>query len=119
MTIRLRNLEEVKREDFCWGWIRWLMNDQVDPDAQQTVGVVQIDAGQRNPTHCHPNCEELLYVISGACEHALGDEVITMRQGDMIRIPAGVPHYARTVGDQPVQAIIIYSTGDRKTEMVQ
>lgn len=115
MPIRLQNFEASETETFDWGWIRWLMSARLETGAAQTVGVVQIDAGRRNPRHMHPNCEELLYVTAGRCEHILGSDSVTMKPGDLIRIPIGVPHYAECIGDEPIQAIIVFSSGDRQT----
>lgn len=117
MTIQLSNYEKIEPETYPWGWIRWLMNDKIASGTNQTVGIVQIDPGQRNPMHGHPNCEELLYVLSGECHHVLGDEAVTMKAGDMIRIPAGQEHYAECTSSEPLQAMIIFSTGQRETKM--
>ena len=69
----------VPSNAFRGGAIKWLCNDQIDPEAEMTFGVVYINAGEGNPTHYHPNCEELIYVLSGECDHKLGDEVIPLR----------------------------------------
>lgn len=102
---------EVK---YSWGWIRWLMNANIDPEASQTLGIVQINPGQRNPLHMHPNCEELLYVISGSAENIIGNSRVTIGPGDLIRIPKGVPHQAITIGNKPFRAVISYSSSDRQ-----
>lgn len=101
--------------EFPWGAIKWLMNDELDGDTEQTFGVVCIGTGQKNPRHYHPNCEELLYVLSGSCDHSLGDRTYPMVPGDLIRIPAGVLHHAESNGWEPLRAIISFSSGDRKT----
>jgi mannose-6-phosphate isomerase-like protein (cupin superfamily) len=58
----------------------------------------------------HPNCEELLYVLSGTAEHVAGNKRVTLREGDLIR----VPHQAFVKGTEPFRAVISYSSGDRK-----
>ena len=73
--------DDVDALGFPWGVIKWLMNDETGADAQQTFGIVYISAGQQNPPHYHPNCEELLYVLYGACEHTLGDQSYRMGPG--------------------------------------
>ena len=40
-----------------------------------------------------------------------------LKKGDVIRIPAGVPHKARTFEKEPMEAIIVYSSGDRQFEV--
>jgi len=102
---------EVK---YPWGWIRWLMSGKIDPEASQTLGIVQINPGQRNPLHMHPNCEELLYVISGSAENVIGNKKVTIGPGDLVRIPKGVPHQAITIGNKPFEAVISYSSNDRQ-----
>jgi hypothetical protein len=56
MQITLQKFDQVQIQEFPWGWIRWLINAQVDPDAEMTFGVVYIKPQQTNPVHVHPNC---------------------------------------------------------------
>jgi quercetin dioxygenase-like cupin family protein len=119
MTSHLHRFDAAEPEQHPWGWLRWLMSGELDPGAAQTVGIVQINPGQRNPLHLHPNCEELLYVTAGVCEHTLGDDTVTMKVGDLIRIPVNVPHCARCAGDEPLQAFIVFSAPDRQTTLLE
>ncbi len=119
MPIQLQNVKQTAEESYPWGRLRWLMSDELQPGAEQTMGVVQIDPGQHNPLHLHPNCEELLYVTAGACEHLLGDEKVLMKVGDLIRIPRNVPHYAKCVSNEPLEAIIVFSAGDRQATALE
>lgn len=98
-----------------WGRLTWLVSEKAMPGAEQTLGVVTIQPGKRNPLHAHPNCEELLYVVSGQCEHLLGEDRCTLGPGNVIRIPRGVPHWARCISDEPLVAVISFSSGDRQT----
>jgi quercetin dioxygenase-like cupin family protein len=91
-----------------------MMNSELDPAASQTFGIVQINAGQRNPLHKHPNCEELLYVLSGSFESVVGNKTVVMHAGDIIRIPANVPHQGINNTNQPMRAVISYSSGARQ-----
>ena len=111
----ITDVNEVETQEFPWGAIKWLCNDKIDKDAEQTLGVVYINPGQVNDMHSHPNCEELLYVISGECDHRLGDEVYPLKSGMMIRIPRNVKHNAVNTGWAPVMMLISYSAGDRQT----
>ena len=109
------NLNSETPLEFPWGGIKWLMNAELDQDAQQTFGMVFINPGHANPRHYHPNCEELLYVVSGSCTHSLGDQRYALNPGELIRVPAGVVHHAENKGWDPLRAIISFSAGDRKT----
>ena len=110
----VRSLEAISKLEFSWGWIRWMMNSQIDPNAEQTFGIVELSPGQQNPLHSHPNCEEVLYVVSGSCRKTVGDKTHLMKPGDLVRIPTGVPHRAVTVGEEPMLAVIVYSSADRQ-----
>ncbi len=118
-TTTITSLTEQDSLDFPWGAIKWLCNDQIDPQAEMTFGIVYINAGESNPIHYHPNCEELIYVISGQCAHSLGSEVHDLRAGMMLRIPPGVKHNAINKGWEPVTMVICYSSADRQTVFIE
>lgn len=119
MATLVQSFDKMEKIEYSWGWLCWMMSSKIDPQAEMTFGIVQINAGQRNPVHVHRNCEEQLYVISGSCEHRLGKEVCVLKAGDVIRIPRGVPHAARTFDKEPMKAVIVYSAGDRQFEVVE
>ncbi len=112
----IRELDDSEVVAQEWGELRWLVGERQMPGAEQTLGVVTINPGERNPLHRHPNCEELLYVLSGECAHKLGDELFSLSAGAVIRIPRGVPHWARCTSDDPLVAVIAFSAADRQTE---
>ncbi|WP_342363854.1 cupin domain-containing protein [Terrarubrum flagellatum] len=109
-------LETGDKMALDWGHLTWLIGAEKMPGAELTVGLVRIEPGKRNPLHSHPNCEEVLYVVSGACEHKLGDDMLNLSPGAAIRIPRGVPHWARCTSAEPLVAVISFSSGDRRTD---
>ena len=110
---------EPEAEVFPWGSIKWFHNGKRDPGARQTFGFVYINPGRKNPPHYHPNCEEILYVVSGACTHTFGEESFEMGPGDSIRVPQSVVHNAVNNGWEPVRCIISFSSGDRQTVFLE
>src|SRR5688500_6346854 len=94
--------------------IKWLFDGQRSPGAAQTLGHVVIQPGQKNPLHAHPNCEEVLYLISGQLDHSLGDAIYRLDPGVAIRVPAGIKHDARCVSAEPAVMIVCYSVPDRE-----
>ncbi len=115
----VRSVGVVQAVELSWGRLTWLIGEEQTPGAEQTLGVVTIHPGKRNPLHLHPNCEELLYVIEGEADHKLGEEMFHIKAGDVIRIPRGVPHWARASGDAPLVALISFSAADRRTENLE
>ena len=94
--------------------IKWLFSGQTAPGAEQTLGYVVIEPGAKNPLHAHPNCEEVLYLISGALEHSLDGAVYRLGPGDAIRVPAGAKHDAKSVGTEPAAMVVCYSVPNRE-----
>jgi mannose-6-phosphate isomerase-like protein (cupin superfamily) len=112
--VTVTHLGQQPEEQHPWGAIHWLMNNKIDPGAQQTFGVVRINPGEKNALHLHPNCEELMYILSGSGSTTVGGKVVSLRAGDLVRIPAGVLHQATATGREPLIAVISYSSADRQ-----
>lgn len=98
-----------------WGQLRWIFDGESAEGAEMTVGRVTILPGQHNPEHAHPNCEEMLVVLSGECSHRIGGDDIVLRPGSVIRIPRGVRHYARCISSEPLEALVVFSSACRQT----
>jgi uncharacterized RmlC-like cupin family protein len=64
---------------------------------------------ERAKAHLHAGHESAVYVISGESVMWHGDRLeqrTVARAGDMVYIPAGVPHLPANVSDQPCVAVI-------------
>lgn len=115
MSDRVTNSVDMQEAvQLSWGTLSWLVGAGQMPGAEQTFGICTIMPGKRNPLHIHPNCEELLYVVSGECDHRLGDETIHMTPGTVIRIPRQIPHCAECTSLEPLVAVISFSSPDRE-----
>ena len=73
-----------------------------------------IAPGHANPLHLHPYCEEVLYLLWGACEHRVGELTVEMRPGQVICIPRGTPHQARTTSTEPLVVAVSFSSPNRQ-----
>ena len=100
-----------------WGQIAWTASRQVGNSETMTFGRTTIRAGQENPRHRHPNCDEILHVLSGRLEHLLDGQWLVMEPGDTISIPQGSWHQARALGGQDAEVVICFSSADRMTEI--
>ena len=108
---RVSTAEVVKAD---WGELSWLFSGSLSPGTEMTLGRCLIEPGQKNPLHAHPNCEEMLFLFSGALEHSIDDALFELEPGHAIRVPAGAKHDARNVGDEPALMVICYSHPDRE-----
>src|SRR5262245_13554048 len=100
--------QRLSAESFAWGTIKWLVSGKLSPGAAQMLGICHILPGQANPLHYHPNCEELLYVLSGTCRHSYDGQWVALGPGMTIRIPAGVRHNLHNDGGETLTCIIAF-----------
>jgi mannose-6-phosphate isomerase-like protein (cupin superfamily) len=102
-------------EQNAWGTLQWVCNEELMPGSAQTVGLATILPGKHNPVHYHPNCEEVLYVISGQGLHSYDGRTIPLKAGMTIRIPAKVKHNLVNTGTETLRTLVSFSSGDRQT----
>lgn len=100
-----------------WGWLNFLSDEETTGTPGVTVGTARINSGAENALHIHPNCAEVILFLAGTVEHVVGNEVVEVSEGDMLIVPAGVPHKARNVGTDPVEMVVIYNAGQRGFEL--
>jgi mannose-6-phosphate isomerase-like protein (cupin superfamily) len=110
----VQHADKITAETTPWGSLRWIMNAKLDANSPLTVGIAEIKPGQSNPAHLHGNCDEVIYVLSGSCEQRVGDETVILKAGDTLRIPAGMPHQAKALGNEPLKSLVVYNTGNRQ-----
>ena len=118
LSMSLHRRDDVEPVIADFGQLCWHVNGDLAPGTGMTMGEVTIAVGHKNPLHRHDNCEELLYLIEGALEHRIGDETHVMGPGDVIRVPIGVPHDGRNIGDVPARMVVAYNSPDRAFEVV-
>ena len=105
-------------QEFDWGELVWYANGKMGNSETMTFGRCVLKAGHANFRHSHPNCEEILHVLSGRIVHSLGDDTFPMGPGDTVVIPPHVVHNASNDGDQAAIMTILFSTADRQTDVV-
>jgi quercetin dioxygenase-like cupin family protein len=60
------------------------------------------------PPHDHPH-DQLSLVFAGTLELELEGVAYRVRAGELLYIPAGVPHTGRVVGDEPVLNVDVFA----------
>ena len=105
-------------EEHPWGSIVWLKSGSLDPGTTMTVGLCRIKPGHANQKHYHPNCDEVLYVISGTCQKTIGEQVMDLGPGECVRIPKGEIHQAKCTSQVPMECLVVYDTASRQVVFV-
>lgn len=112
---KITDTAQLAIETNSWGTLQWVCNEKLMPGSLQTVGLANILPGKQNPVHFHPNCEEVLYVLSGQGIHSYNGRTVELRAGTTIRIPPKVKHNLVNTGTEPLRTLVSFSTGDRQT----
>ena len=79
-----------------------------DHGAGVTVELVEAAPGDAQETHAHP-MEEVVVVVDGAATYFLGEQQARIvRAGQIVRIPAGIPHRYENRAAEPFRAVAAY-----------
>jgi quercetin dioxygenase-like cupin family protein len=65
---------------------------------QLTLVQIYFKKGALVPLHAH-DTEQFVYVLRGALSAVVGDVSFTLREGDVLKIPAGVAHQTEALDD--------------------
>jgi uncharacterized cupin superfamily protein len=68
------------------------------------------------PPHVHDHGDELFYILDGELTLQLGDQVVSGRPGQLVRIPAGTPH-CFAVRSEVARVLNFYVPGTLDTEV--
>jgi uncharacterized RmlC-like cupin family protein len=96
--------------------------------ASETVGskgicmhLLTIPAGARAKAHLHENHETAIYILDGEAMTLFGDRLqhqMVTRAGDLVYIPAGVPHLPVNLSGKPVSAVIARTDPNEQESVV-
>jgi quercetin dioxygenase-like cupin family protein len=76
-----------------------------------------IAAGGHMPLHTN-TVEHEQYVLSGRAKVIIGDKMIEAGAGDVLLIPAGVPHSYETLGDETYSFLCLVPKGQDTIEVL-
>ena len=66
--------------------------------AAQTLVQTYFKKGALVPRHAHAT-EQMIYVLQGALRALVDGEEVTVREGEVLQVPAGAPHQAEALDD--------------------
>lgn len=72
--------------------------------------------GGSMPAHTN-TIEHEQYVLQGRAEVGIGDDVVQVEPGSVVYIPAAVPHWYRTVGEETFEFLCMVPNGPDRIEL--
>ena len=77
-----------------------------DTNGQFTLIEQFNEPGVGIPPHVHENEDEVFQVLAGQVEMSVGDRTTTLKAGDLIFCPKGVPHSWKVIGNEKARAML-------------
>ena len=77
-----------------------------------------MEPGGGMPRHTNA-VEHEQYVLRGRATIGIGDEEVEVRAGDVVFIPAGVPHWYRAEGEEPFQFLCVVPNLPDRIEILE
>jgi quercetin dioxygenase-like cupin family protein len=96
-----------------WGTMDWLADADTADGLGLSLARMTVLAGKTSPAHVHPNCNEVVHVLSGKIDQRLGDRWTPCAAGDTITVLAGTVHQTRCTSDTSATLMIAYSEDRR------
>jgi quercetin dioxygenase-like cupin family protein len=91
--VRLHRWDEIALEK-----VTEMISRKIVTGEKEMIGQIYLNKGALVPMHKHES-EQLTYVLQGALKFLIDGEEITVREGEVLRIPSWVPHQAEALED--------------------
>lgn len=63
-----------------------------ETEGRQALIRIVVNRGSEPPAHTHSREDESYYIIKGSIRYTIGDQVITVNEGEFVYLPKDVPH---------------------------
>lgn len=98
------------------GVIRLLADSSATGGALNSHRSLFRDGFDGAPPHYHTRSAELFFVLGGSLQVLLGEELVTLREGDFLVVPAGMPHAFAAAPGADADVLFVFSPGVERFE---
>src|SRR5215475_255463 len=92
-AVRLHRWDEIALEK-----VTEMLSRKIVSGEREMLVQAYVKRGCLVPMHAHDS-EQMVYVLQGALKFLVGGEEITVREGEVLRIPSGVEHQSEALED--------------------
>jgi quercetin dioxygenase-like cupin family protein len=92
-TVRVHRWDEIALEK-----ITEMISQKIVAGEREMLAQIYLKRGALVPMHAHES-EQMTYILQGALRVLVDGEEITVREGEVLHIPSGVPHQAEALED--------------------
>ncbi|MXY47358.1 MAG: cupin domain-containing protein [Chloroflexi bacterium] len=110
-------LNREDSDELSPGVERYALVDGDKGSESTSVGDVLVGVNGVVPTHIHPT-EEAMVILQGEMDAILGDDVITVTEGQTVLAPPGVRHGFVNRSGAPARVLAIFPTANMERTLV-
>ena len=92
-TVRVHRWDEIALEK-----ITEMISQKIVTGDREMLAQIYLKRGALVPMHSHES-EQMTYILQGALRVIVDGEEMTVREGEVLHIPSGVPHQAEALED--------------------
>jgi quercetin dioxygenase-like cupin family protein len=92
-SARLHRWDEIALEK-----ITEMMSQKIIAGEREMLAQIYLKRGALIPLHVHDS-EQMTYILQGSLRVVVGNEEVIVREGEVLHIPANLPHQAEALED--------------------
>ena len=92
-AVRLHRWDEIALDK-----VTEMISRKIVTGEREMVAQIYLKRGALVPMHKHES-EQMTYILQGALKVLVGNEEITVREGEVLHIPSWIPHQAEALED--------------------
>ena len=92
-SVHLHRWDEIALEK-----VTEMMSQKIITGEREMIAQIYLKRGALIPRHSHES-EQMTYILQGALRFLVGSEEVTVREGEVLHIPANVAHQAEALED--------------------
>jgi|SRR5690348_7146846 quercetin dioxygenase-like cupin family protein len=92
-SVRLHRWDEIALEK-----ITEMMSQKIIAGEREMLAQIYLKRGALIPLHVHDS-EQMTYILQGSLRVVVGNEEVIVREGEVLHIPANLPHQAEALED--------------------
>ena len=92
-------------------FLRWIVDPADGLEANNcSCCIMRVEPGRTvSPAHCHPDCEELIYIVSGSGKVYADGVIKPVREGSAVLFDKGSIHMVRNDGAVELKVACFYA----------
>ncbi len=111
-VIRVNDQEMVGGPGWEMRGLATRANGSKEVRVTRAKGKIEKAASSPAQPHTHDH-DEIMVVLAGPVKHQVGKETVTLSAGDVLIVPAGVPHVAIMQPGQTFEAVTVQLAGTK------